>query len=218
MVVVNLDLEELSRRQSRGCRNWRISGEVRHCPVQEHGGDRELTHALTAARNGDADAQRYLYDRYSVRVRAYLTGLLKDEDEAQDLAQIVFVRLFAKLHLYRPAEAPFHAWLLRIARNLAYDHMRRRRPIPVEEFPELEAPTDDHAVRDRSRSLRDAFSALPTDQRSVAWRRHVLGFSPTEIAQQLGRSEASIHGLHNRARTALKAQLIARECVPSVVA
>src|SRR5437588_6189263 len=201
MVVVNIDLEKLSGRQERD----------RH-----PGRELNLTDALAKAKEGDPDALRYLYERYRARVYSYLLRLLRDAHDAEDVTQRVFLRLYAKIALYRP-EAPFEAWLLRVARNVALDHLRRRRPEPRDNVVDLRLVSE-QAFDDRPRSLRVAFEALPEDQRSVALLRHVHGFTPTEIAEKLGRSESSVHGLHNRARTSLKAKLTALECIPSVAA
>jgi len=201
MVVVNLDLPKLSERQERDLHPGR---ELR------------LTEALAKAKERDPEALRFLYARYSARVHSYLLGLLRDPHDAEDITQLVFIRLYAKIALYRP-EAPFEAWLLRVARNLALDYLRQRRPEPREHLLELRVVSDS-TFDDRPRSLLAAFNALPEDQRSVALLRHVNGLSPSEIAEHLGRSESSVHGLHNRARVRLQAKLSSMECIPSVAA
>ena len=67
---------------------------------------------------------------------------------------------------------------------------------------------------DRALSLREALARLPADQREVLVLRHVAGLSPGEIADRLGKTEASIHGLHHRGRSALRAALSELDAAP----
>jgi RNA polymerase sigma-70 factor (ECF subfamily) len=62
--------------------------------------------------------------------------------------------------------------------------------------------------------IHQAFDQLPDEQRKVLVMRHVVGLSPGEIAERLGKTEGSIHGLHHRGRGALKAALVELDAVP----
>jgi RNA polymerase sigma-70 factor (ECF subfamily) len=118
---------------------------------------------------------------------------------------------------YEPREVPFSAWILRVARNVAVDHMRQRRAIPCEEVRELDGREEDEdSSRDRALGLRDALATLPEDQRQVVVMRHLVGLSPGEIAGRLGRTESSIHGLHHRGRGALRTALSEMDCGPTI--
>jgi RNA polymerase sigma-70 factor (ECF subfamily) len=109
---------------------------------------------------------------------------------------------------------PFIAWLLRISRNAALDTMRSRRAV-LSDDPRVEG-ADDLSDRLRSLAVQDALATLPEGQRQVLYMRHVLGASPGEIADRLGKTQASVHGLHHRGRAALRAALSEQECAPSV--
>jgi RNA polymerase sigma-70 factor (ECF subfamily) len=63
----------------------------------------------------------------------------------------------------------------------------------------------------------EALAALPEDQRTVVVLRHLVGLTPGEIAERLGRSENSIHGLHHRGRRAAQQELRRLECGPVTV-
>jgi RNA polymerase sigma-70 factor (ECF subfamily) len=212
MVVLTIDTEKLARRQQLRGKPQRAYGSHRAASEEA-----ELAGAVAAAQRGDADAFEFLFLRFSPRVRALLLRLSSDEHEAEDLLQLVVMRVLAKIHLYRAEEGPFLPWLLAVARNVAMDQLRQRRPTPSETVSERDRGVEDD-LEGRSRSLCHAFSMLPEDQRSVALLRYVRGLSPGEIAIRLGRSEPSIYGLQNRAQTALRARLIELECVPSVAA
>jgi RNA polymerase sigma-70 factor (ECF subfamily) len=112
---------------------------------------------------------------------------------------------------------PFSAWIIRVARNVAVDHMRQRRAIPCEEVRELEVHGgDDESSRHRALDLRGALASLPEEQRQVVVMRHLVGLTPGEIAGKLGRTEPSIHGLHHRGRGALRSVLTEMECGPTI--
>jgi RNA polymerase sigma-70 factor (ECF subfamily) len=176
-----------------------------------------VSRAVARAKEGDSHAIRFLYLRYADNVYGYVRSIVRDDHEAEDVTQQVFAKLMAVIHKYEQRRVPFSAWILRVARNVAVDHMRRRRAIPCEEVRGPEQPDDDLAI-DRLQSLSDALETLPAEQRSVLMLRHLVGLSPAEIADRLGRSEASIHGLHHRGRRSLRAQLSAMDLAPATAA
>jgi RNA polymerase sigma-70 factor (ECF subfamily) len=112
---------------------------------------------------------------------------------------------------------PFVAWLLRMSHNVAVDAVRARRTTPAAQiFGPDDAVCED--APERARSLHAALAALPEDQRQVVVLRHVLGLSPGEIAQQLGRTSSSVYGLHHRGRRALCAGLERLDSTPLTAA
>jgi RNA polymerase sigma-70 factor (ECF subfamily) len=176
----------------------------------------ELEHAIARAKSGDDDAIRYLYLRFADNVYGYARSIVRDEHEAEDIAQQVFARLMTALASYERRSVPFSAWLLRITHNMAIDHMRRQRAVPVEETP-VQGRTDEgeHAL---SLALREALAELPDGQREVVVLRHVAGWSPAEIADRLDRTEDAVHGLHHRGRQTLKRALTRLDAAPTTVA
>ena len=169
--------------------------------------------AIARAKEGDKDALRLLYTCYADNVYGYVRSIVRDDKEAEDLTQQVFMKLITVIIKYTDHGVPFSGWLLRLARNVALDHLRRRRPTPTEDIL-ADGHTDDHS-RERARDLRTALESLPDEQRSVMIMRHVIGLSPPEIAAQMGRSESSIHGLHHRGRRALQQELVRLGSAPS---
>jgi RNA polymerase sigma-70 factor (ECF subfamily) len=185
--------------------------------TEDEAGNRAVSRAVMRAKQGDREALRYLYVHYADHVYGYVASIVRDDYEAEDVTQHLFAKLMTALPKYEPREVPFSAWILRVARNVAVDHMRQRRAIPCEEVRELDPnQEEDDSSRMRSFGLRDALATLPEEQRQVVVMRHVVGLSPGEIAGRLGRSEPSIHGLHHRGRGALRTALSEMDCAPTI--
>lgn len=162
--------------------------------------------AVVRAKQGDADAMRLLYLRYADNVYGYVCSIVRDEHEAEDVTQHVFAKLPAALRRYEPRVAPFSAWILRVAYNAAIDHMRVRRPVPCEEVRSTDV-ADDVSGRERFADLRLALAALPDEQRDVLVLRFVIGLTPREVAERIGRSEDAVHGLQHRGRRTLRREM-----------
>jgi RNA polymerase sigma-70 factor (ECF subfamily) len=176
--------------------------------------DREVANAVARAQAGDADAIRLLYLRYKDNIYGYVLSFVRDQHEAEDITQHVFLKLMSVIHQYQAREVPFTSWLLRVARNVALDHVRRRRAVPCEQVYEP-AQERDEMGDDLRRGLEEALKSLSEDQRNVIVLRHLVGLSPGEIAARMGRTESSIHGLHHRARQTLQRELLAIDCGPT---
>jgi RNA polymerase sigma-70 factor, ECF subfamily len=168
--------------------------------------------AVARAKEGDQDALRYLYIIYSHNICGYVRSIVHDDHAAEDVTQHVFAKMMTSLAKYDDRGVPFFAWLLRLARNVAIDHLRANRLIPTENVFDPDASCG--ADMDRAQTLRDALATLTTEQREVVFLRHVVGLTPGEIADRLGRTEGSIHGLHHRGRRALQDELERLDSAP----
>jgi len=162
--------------------------------------------AVSRAKAGDPEGIHYLYVRYADDVLRYVTGLIRDHHEAEDITQNVFAKLMTAIGKYEERAVPFDAWIIRVARNAALDHLRAKRAIPSEEVRQTDTGRA-QVAQDRGRALRQALEDLPEDQREVLVLRHIVGLSPVEIADTLDKSESSVHGLHHRGRRSLRANL-----------
>jgi RNA polymerase sigma-70 factor (ECF subfamily) len=169
--------------------------------------------AVARAKEGDMSALHFLYVRFADDVCAYVRSIVRDPHAAEDITQIVFAKLMKAIHKYERRDVPFAAWIIRVARNVALDHIRASRQIPL-----AEVRTSDEGGEqvgfERALCLREALERLSAEQREVLVLRHVAGLSPGEIADRLGKSEAAIHGLHHRGRGALRAALRELEAAP----
>jgi RNA polymerase sigma-70 factor (ECF subfamily) len=168
--------------------------------------------AVARAKEGDQEALRFLYVTYSHNIYGYVRSIVRDDHEAEDVTQHVFTKLMTTLAKYDERGVPFFAWLLRFARNVAIDHMRANRLTPTDTV--LDPNESAGADLDRSDVVKAALATLPHEQRQVVILRHVVGLTPGEIADRMGRSEGSIHGLHHRGRRALRRELERLESTP----
>jgi len=171
--------------------------------------------AVARAKEGDPEGLHYLYVRYAEDVLRYVDSFVRDRHEAEDITQNVFAKLITAIGKYQQREVPFDAWILRVARNAALDHLRARRAIPTDEVRLADADPAQAGI-DRGQALRQALESLPEDQREVLVLRHIVGLSPVEIAGTLDKTESSVHGLHHRGRRALQASLVEMGVAPVV--
>jgi RNA polymerase sigma-70 factor, ECF subfamily len=168
--------------------------------------------AVARAKEGDQEALRYLYVSYSHNVYGYVRSILRDDHEAEDVTQHVFAKLITTIVKYDDRGLPFFAWLLRLARNAAIDHLRANRLTPTDNVLDPDAASG--IDLDQAETVRAALATLPAEQREVVIMRHVIGLTPGEIADRMGRTEGSIHGLHHRGRRALQRELERLESTP----
>lgn len=182
--------------------------------AEEQAASRMVSLAVKRAQAGDRDAFAFLYARYADDVCRYARSIVHDHHEAEDITQQVFAKLMGVICKYQEREVPFFAWVLRVTRNVAVDHLRRQRPIPVEEVRGSDHEDEPAPTAERAGELTEALATLPLAQREVLILRHFAGLSPGEIAIRTGKTEGSIHGLHHRGRRALTAELTSRGAAP----
>jgi RNA polymerase sigma-70 factor, ECF subfamily len=175
-------------------------------PDPGSGESRLVQKAVARAKEGDPEGVHFLYVRFAPDVLRHVNSFVQDHHEAEDITQNVFAKLLTKIDRYEQREVPFAAWILRVARNAALDHIRSRRAIPTEEVRVADIGRAQMSF-DRGRDLRQALEELPDDQREVLVLRHVVGLSPVEIASTIEKTESAVHGLHHRGRRSLKANL-----------
>src|SRR5690242_8661787 len=143
--------------------------------------------AVARAKEGDQEALRFLYVSYSHNIYGYVRSIVRDDHEAEDVTQHVFAKLMTTIGKYDDRGVPFFAWLLRLARNVAIDHLRANRMTPTDNVLDPDAASG--ADLDQAETVRAALATLPDEQRQVVLMRHVAGLTPGEIAELMGRTE-----------------------------
>lgn len=157
-----------------------------------------------AARGGDLDAFEILVRRYQRRVYALAYQHLRDPDEAQDLAQEVFVRLYRNLDRFDPAR-PFDPWFWRVAANVAASYRRRRRTVHAELPEDAAAPATEDTL-----PLERALGEISEDLRLPVLLHYYADLPLEEVATALGISLSAAKSRLHRARGVLR-RLLAEE-------
>jgi RNA polymerase sigma-70 factor, ECF subfamily len=167
-------------------------------------GPDERRQTIAAARAGDLAAFELLmrqHERLVLAVALRMTGNLED---AQDISQEVFLRLYKNLAKVQAADA-LPAWLYRVTINACHD-LRRRKPAsaPVEMAGEIAAQETDAqtilAQAERRRVLELSLGILPEKERAALVLRDLEGLSTGEVARALGSSEATVRSQVSKAR------------------
>ena len=171
----------------------------------------ESVEALVArARDGDARAFEYVYRRTADRVYALCLRMTGNADEAAELVQDVFVRVWQKLALFK-GDALFTTWLHRLAVNLILQDRRskgRRRAREVTDGDmERFGRAAVSAMPGTRVDLERAIAGLPPKAREVLVLRDVQGYKYDEIAQMTGVSLGTVKAQIHRARGLVKEAL-----------
>ena len=113
---------------------------------------------------GDSEAFRQIVERYQRPISNFVRHLLLDPEDASDLAQEVFLTVFAKLSRFDPACSRLSTWLFTIARNKTINANKKKRPRAISALPEQQSPGEvsDDLV------LREMFVKLDVALRSLA--------------------------------------------------
>ena len=150
---------------------------------------------IARARRGDVDAYNVLVSRWEKRVFNYLHRLVNAREEAQDLAQDVFLKAWQNLRKLEDV-AKFPSWLFRIAHNEAYSLLRKNRP-DTEELMEIPAGTASARLFpvETALAVRSALTRLSPEQREVVLLKVYEGFKFEEIAQVLNAPVSTIKSL-----------------------
>ncbi len=161
---------------------------------------------------GDVQAFGDLYERYLEAIYRYLYHRVEQASLAEDLTEMVFLKVWEALPQFRPKKAPFRVWLYRVAHNLLVDHYRMQKgEARLEAIAGLTdgSPRPEEqviAAEDRDRVLA-ALHRLPADYREVLTLRFIDGLSHAETARAMKRSPGAVRVLQHRALRAL-AQLL----------
>lgn len=171
----------------------------------------ELSALLDRCRLGDSLAWEALVRRYQSRVYGIAFHYVRDPTEARDLAQEIFIQVYSRLDRF--SGDAFLPWLLRLARNRAIDHLRRRKARPpaddlqVDEQTQLIDPADSPEeawVRDRRKQLvHRAIGGLSEQNREMILLKEIQGLNFREIAQMLQIPEGTVKSRSHRARIEL---------------
>ena len=129
-----------------------------------------------------------LYREYRSVVLSYISARVPSPDDAEDICEEVFIKLFRMLETYDENRASVSTLIYRIAHNAVIDHLRTAHP--REDLSEEQAvfPSAEDIVMDieRSAELADAIEMLPQQQRDILILRFYRGWTLKKIAEKMG--------------------------------
>ena len=184
---------------------------------------------VSAFQDGSVDAFDQLFLRYNGAITSLTNRLVRDPLLAEDLTQETFFRVLRSLERV-DASFNFSAWIHRIATNLCYDELRRRKPGQaaqaevtralasiggpddvLESLPNEDktgSPEDALATHELRREMWKVAAQLPENYRTVLVLREFRGLSYASIARAMSLSESAIETLLHRARRRFKAEYL----------
>jgi len=190
-------------------------------PMEEKMDERDpiVTALIERARRGDQQAFSRIMDLYRERVMRMALHMVGNREDANDLCQETFVRVYRALDTFDSSRA-FTPWLYRIAHNVVYDHFRRKKARPAladndPERPIEETKADRNAANPQDTVISEevktriqaAIQSLPENYRDVVIFRFVDDLSYAEIAETLNLTEANVMMRMSRARRLLRDKL-----------
>jgi len=181
--------------------------------------EREL---IQRCKDRDIDAFDELVRRYEKRIFNFAFRVAGNYDDASDVAQEAFIRVFNSIHTFR-GDANFTTWVYRIVTNVFLDERKKskaHRQTSLDDFIELEensvsrqfedegpAPEEIVETKERDKAVQNAINSLPEYQRIIVTLYHTQNLSYEDIAEVLQLPIGTVKSRLNRARLALKEKL-----------
>ncbi|MCH6556380.1 MAG: sigma-70 family RNA polymerase sigma factor [Chloroflexi bacterium] len=182
-------------------------------PSQDVHGERAI---IDAAIGGDEAALAELYNLYFPRVYRYIIARMGNPYDAEDLTEEVFLRVLDAIGRFQWREAPFSAWLFRIAHNAVISQRRkegaRGRSSPLSEALPVDSQGPEEMVANRLalNEVMKAADTLPEAQRRVIGYRFAAGLTVAETARAMGKGEGNVKVIQHKAIAKLREMLTQR--------
>ena len=174
---------------------------------------------ISCFQSGDENAYTELVNRYKDRLKNFAYYFLKDDEQAEDIVQDTFIKLYQKKHYYRPI-GKFSTWIYTITRNLANTELRKRKrqkTVYLSQFRKdkgnYEIPADDKSAAQALenefilKKIHEAIDRLPDNYRSVIILRDIQGLSYDEISDIVEVPLGTVKSRINRSRLQLQLEL-----------
>jgi RNA polymerase sigma-70 factor, ECF subfamily len=173
-------------------------------------------------KSGDRQAFRELVERYQRKTMAIAFGILHDREDAQEIAQEAFAKVFTSIQKFKE-EASFYTWLYRITVNLAIDRQRQKNRQPllertdqgegenarIESIPDTNEADPYEKLKDQelAERIRSALAELTPAHKAVILLREIEGLSYEEISEVLQCSRGTVMSRLHYARKKLQSRL-----------
>jgi RNA polymerase sigma factor (sigma-70 family) len=177
---------------------------------------------LARVGNNEPQAFKEMVSRKLPRLLALASRLLGDAEEARDVAQESFIKLWKNAASWRSGQARFDTWLHRVALNLCYDRLRSRKNVPqvaddfLADVPDSAASPEEHMqTQAQHAQMAAALAALPDRQCEAIVLQYYQELSNIEAAELMQISVEALESLLSRARRNLRTHLAASDLAPS---
>lgn len=165
-----------------------------------------------------------IVDRYMKPLYGFVFRVIGDGAAAEDVVQDVFVKTWKNLEKF-DAEKKFSTWIFAIAKNAAFDYLKKKKTFPFAFFAEEDGATILEYIEDErimgtaallgkidDRHTLEAFlNELPVKSKSILLLYCIEGFSLSEIAQMFGSSQNTIKSIYRRSILTLRSKMMQRE-------
>jgi RNA polymerase sigma-70 factor (ECF subfamily) len=175
--------------------------------------DRDEIEMISRCQQGDQDALKEIFDRYRMKVYRIAYGVVRQREEALDIVQEVFIKLFRSIRSYK-GRSKFYTYLYRMALNTAIDHRRKMARSSFSSLDEegsfdpseeIEKGPDRMVLhKELEGKVNLALERLPMDQRMAIVLREVEGLSYQEMAESMGCSIGTVMSRLHYARKKLQ--------------
>lgn len=176
------------------------------------------TELIQGLRNGDETAFKFLVDNYQDRVFNTAIGIVQNAEDAEDVAQEVFIQVFRSIHSFK-AESKLSTWIYRITTTRALDLLRSRKSKkrfgflqrlfddgnePIFELPDFNHPGVELDKKENARTLSNAVNQIPDNQQTAFVLHKMEDLSYQEISNIMQTSIPAIESLMHRAKQNLR--------------
>lgn len=147
----------------------------------------------------------YIYAQYRDKVFGFVRSKVFHPEDAEDLVQEVFLKVYRNLDEYDAAKASLSTWIYTITRNTVYDYLKAKRNRPVFELLDNtedaaeEAPDEELLRNETLEELACALEKLPQDQRDITILLYYKKLDRKTVAQMLGMTYGQLRYLHDKA-------------------
>lgn len=185
----------------------------------EKGGEKMIDEKIliSKAKEGDKKAFEEIISLYEKKVFSTIYYMVKNENEVEDIAQEVFVKIYKNLKNFKE-ESSLYTWIYRITINVCIDELKKRKNVvyideKIETVDgEMEMQLEDTAKgpeylaedEELKRKITNCIKKLSVDQRTMIILRDIKGFTYMEIAEMTKINLGTVKSKINRARAALK--------------
>ena len=169
------------------------------------------------AQKQDTQAFAQLYEAYFDRIYRYIALRIRNEMEAEDMTQQVFMKMLHSISSYKSQGVPFSSWIYRIAHNQVVDFLRqqnKKATVDIEGLPLPDTGDDPQHIMEQQIDIDDLKKAtqnLTAAQQEVLSLRFTGELSIAQCAEIMGKSEGAIKAFQHSAVLALRKVLVVKE-------